>query len=100
MALTSNTAPTTPHRATLLQQIKQVCLTYVTQRYLWLGTAFLALIIVPNIIAQLDSGDLPLEESAALRSAQGLLNTAHIGLEVRIVVRSRVNGCAGTRSAG
>lgn len=55
MALTSNTAPTTPHRATLLQQIKQVCLTYVTQRYLWLGTAFLALIIVPNIIALLGS---------------------------------------------
>ncbi len=55
MALTSNTTPVIPHRATLLRQIKQVCMTYIMQRYLWLGAAFLALIIVPNIIALLGS---------------------------------------------
>lgn len=35
MALTSNTTPVAPHRATLARQIKQVSLTYITQRYLW-----------------------------------------------------------------
>lgn len=53
MALTPDTPPFIPHSATLPRQIKQVCMTYITQRYLWLGVAFSALIIVPNIIALL-----------------------------------------------
>src|SRR4051812_43637372 len=35
----------------MLTQIKQVVITYVTQRYLWYMLAFFGLIIVPNIIA-------------------------------------------------
>lgn len=35
MALTSDTPPVIPHSATLPRQIKQVSLTYITQRYLW-----------------------------------------------------------------
>jgi hypothetical protein len=34
----------------MLTQIKQVALTYITQRYLWYMLAFFGLIIVPNII--------------------------------------------------
>lgn len=53
MALTSDITPVIPHRATLLRQIKQVCLTYVTQRYLWIGLAFFSLFMVPNVLVSM-----------------------------------------------
>ncbi len=53
MALTSNNVTVTPHWATLLRQIKQVCMTYVTQRYLWIGMAFFGLIMVPNMLVSM-----------------------------------------------
>ncbi len=47
----------------MLEQIKQVGMTYVTQRYLWFGLALLGLIIAPNLLVLMVSpraGPVPL----------------------------------------
>lgn len=51
MALKSNTTPIIPHSAKLLQQIKQVCVTYITPRYFWLAAAIVSLIPLTNLLA-------------------------------------------------